>query len=342
MILQKVLSNRLVLQTIKKSSLVQPMLFKPTQSNVLKTANSFGFSTSARLGVRQMGRQRNFKQVKANAGSIAIGTGEAVVAGASVLGLGALCYYGLGMSKEVSVMDKALLWPQYVRDRVKDTYLYFGGSLITTGVSAYLISQSPALMRLVTRTGIMSMVVSIAAMVGTSMLCRSIEYQPGFGAKQLTWLLHTGVVGAAIAPLMLLGGPLMVRAAALTAGVAGGISAVAMCAPNEKFLNWGGPLAAGFGVVFLASIGSAFLPPTGAAGITLQSISMYGGLLLFSCLLLYNTQKTVKKAETHPQPSVYYKQRPYDPVNACMSMYMDVVNIFVRIAMMMAGGNRRK
>ena len=28
-----------------------------------------------------------------------------------------------------------------------------------------------------------------------------------------------------------------------------------MCAPSEKFLNMGGPLAMGFGVVFMASIG---------------------------------------------------------------------------------------
>ena len=40
-----------------------------------------------------------------------------------------------------------------------------------------------------------------------------------------------------------------------TAGVVGGLSTVAVCAPSEKFLNMGGPLAIGFGVVFCASIG---------------------------------------------------------------------------------------
>ena len=63
-------------------------------------------------------------------------------------------------------------------------------------------------------------------------------------------------MGAVIAPLTLLGGPLMMRAAWYTAGIVGGLSTVAMCAPSEKFLNMGGPLAVGFGVVFASSIGS--------------------------------------------------------------------------------------
>lgn len=62
-------------------------------------------------------------------------------------------------------------------------------------------------------------------------------------------------MGAVIAPLTLLGGPLMVRAAWYTAGIVGGLSTVAMCAPSEKFLNMGGPLAVGFGVIFASSLG---------------------------------------------------------------------------------------
>ena len=74
----------------------------------------------------------------------------------------------------------------------------------------------------------------------------------------------------------------------------------------------GGPLAIGFGAVFAASLGSMFLPPTTALGAGLYSISLYGGLVLFSGFLLYNTQRIVRRAESHP----YYAAVPYDPVNA--------------------------
>ena len=59
-------------------------------------------------------------------------------------------------------------------------------------------------------------------MMGTGMLCRSLPYKEGFGSKQLAWILHSCTVGAVIAPLTLLGGPLLIRAACYTAGVVGG------------------------------------------------------------------------------------------------------------------------
>ena len=45
-----------------------------------------------------------------------------------------------------------------------------------------------------------------------------------------------------------------------------GLSVVAMSAPSEKFLNMGGPLAAGLGVVFVSSLGKFVVilsPPLG-------------------------------------------------------------------------------
>ena len=101
----------------------------------------------------------------------------------------------------------------------------------------------------------------------------------------------------------------------------------------------GGPLAMGLGVVFAASLGSAFLPATTALGASLYSISLYGGLLLFGGFLLYDTQKIVYRAETHPQ----YGVRKFDPINASMGIYLDTINIFIRIAQILGmGGGRRK
>lgn len=40
-----------------------------------------------------------------------------------------------------------------------------------------------------------------------------------------------------------------------TAGIVGGLTTTAICAPNDKFLNYGGPLAMCLGFVFISSIG---------------------------------------------------------------------------------------
>lgn len=114
-----------------------------------------------------------------------------------------------------------------------------------------------------------------------------------------------------MAPLSFVGGPILLRAALYTAGVVGGLSTVAVCAPSDKFLYMGGPLAMGLGVVFVSSIGSAFLPPSSALGAGLYSMALYGGLLLFSAFLLYDTQRIVRKAETHPN----YAVQKFDPIN---------------------------
>jgi len=62
----------------------------------------------------------------------------------------------------------------------------------------------------------------MAAMIGSGMVCQALPYHEGFGAKQIAWLVHSAVVGSVVAPLTLLGGPLMIRAACYTAGVVGG------------------------------------------------------------------------------------------------------------------------
>ena len=67
-----------------------------------------------------------------------------------------------------------------------------------------------------------ALVTCIAAMWGSGMLCQSMPYTEGLGGKQLAWALHSGVVGAVIAPITLLGGPILVKAAVYTAGMVAG------------------------------------------------------------------------------------------------------------------------
>lgn len=40
-----------------------------------------------------------------------------------------------------------------------------------------------------------------------------------------------------------------------TAGLVGGLSTIAACAPSDKFLTMGAPLGMGLGVVLVASLG---------------------------------------------------------------------------------------
>jgi len=232
-----------------------------------------------------------------------------------------------------------MLWPEHVRQRIRDTYGYFGASIGITAVTAAGVFRTPALLNIVARGGLISMGVSIAAMIGSGMVARSIPYQEGFGKKQLAWMAHCAVLGAVVAPICFLGGPILYRAAWYTAGMVGGLSTVAACAPSDKFLYMGGPLAMGFGVIFMASLASNFLPPTTALGAGVYSLALYGGLILFGGFLLYDTQKIIHRAENHP----YYGLTKFDPINNSISIYTDTINIFIRIAQILAmNGGKRK
>uniref|UniRef100_A0A8C8VHN0 Growth hormone inducible transmembrane protein n=1 Tax=Pelusios castaneus TaxID=367368 RepID=A0A8C8VHN0_9SAUR len=308
---------------------------------------SKGYASNARMGVRrrkigQEIKEAAFEPAKETAFKIDQ-MGRWIVAGGAAVGLGALCYYGTGMSNEIGVIEKSVIWPQYVKDRIRSTYMYFAGSVGLTALSAVAVSRSPALMSLMMRGSWLAIGATFAAMIGAGVLVRSISYEGNPGAKHLAWMLHAGVMGAVVAPLTLLGGPLLMRAAWYTAGVVGGLSTVAMCAPSEKFLNMGGPLGVGLGLVLVSSVGSMFLPPTSAFGAGMYSIAIYGGLILFSMFLLYDTQKVIKRAETHPVPM--YGVAKYDPINSCLGIYTDTLNIFIRLAVMLAsggGGGRKK
>jgi len=265
--------------------------------------------------------------------------GRGVVLGASAFGMGALAFYGMGLSNQASALDNSFGWSQLVRDRIHTSYAYLGAGLASTVASSVLIFRSPTLISLASRGSLTAMLVTMAAVWGSSILVHALPYSEGFGPKQMAFLGHTALIGGVLAPLAFLGGAIVLRAAVYTAGIVGGLSTIAVCAPSERFLSWGAPLGIGLGAVFAANLGAMFLPPTSALGAGLASVAIYGGLVLFSAFLLYDTQRLIKKAETHPTFAV----QPFDPINASMSVYMDIINIFVRIVYILGmGGNRKK
>lgn len=162
--------------------------------------------------------------------------GKGMLATAGVFGIGALCFYGLGMSNETGALEKSHLWPQYVKERIKTTYMYFGSGIAVTAASAMAAFRSPGIMSIVTKNGLMGLAICMAAIMGTGILTQTIEYKQGFGAKQMAWLLHAGVMGAMLAPMCFMGGSILIKAAWYTAGVVGGLSTIAV-SRGEFFFN---------------------------------------------------------------------------------------------------------
>ena len=93
---------------------------------------------------------------------------------------------------------------------------------------------------------------------------------------------------------------------------------------------------AGLVAVFLASIGSVALPVTAIrTASVLQNISVYGGVAVFSGLVLWDTQKIIAHADKA------YDTRQLSPINDAISIYLDFINLFIRILMIMSNQRRK-
>lgn len=288
-----------------------------------------------RRGFASQVKSEVLHQVEARHGTqSAYHVGRLMLAGGSIIGIGSLCYYGLGLSKEEGAIDRYQFWPKHVRERISKTFLYFAGGLGVCGLSALAVSRSPGLLRIMANRPILSSVGCLVGAIGSSLLCMSIPYSPeSLPMKLAAFAAFGSFMGASLTPLLLVAGPLAYRAAAYTAVVVGGLSFTAACAPSDKFLHMAGPLSIGLGIVCVASIGGLFMSPGGVAFSIIDVVTVYGGLLLFSGFLLYDCQNIFHKAEL---------SSTYDPVNESIGIYLDTVNIFIRILTILINSNSRK
>merc|ERR1719362_1834504 len=126
------------------------------------------------------------------------------------------------------------------------------------------------------------------------------------------------------------GGAIVQQAALITGCIIGGMSTAAMVSPSDTFLRMGPYLGVGLGVVIAASLGGMFFPGSSL----LMNVSLYGGLGLFGLMSAHDAQRVLHDAQVAQQ---------FDPIGEQMGLYMDAVNIFVRIVqiLMMQQGRRK-
>lgn len=260
-----------------------------------------------------------------------------VIGGAASFGILALSAYGATRAgEEADALKSAMagiedsFYPDYVRTRLRHTFTAFGGGIAFTALAGFGALQSGLVMRMATMNPTMVMIGSMVATIGSMTLCRSISKENTF-AKLSSMGLFNLAIGVTLAPVGLLGGPIVLRAAMYTGAIVGGLSLVAANAPSDRFLNWGGALGMGLGALIIASFGGALIP---AAAPLLHKVSLYGGLGLFSAFILYDTQRIIAHAKVLPDEH-------FDPVNESISVYMDAVNIFIRIAMILSGSKKK-
>jgi len=217
-------------------------------------------------------------------------------------------------------MQKQMFHPE-VQRRLRTTMGYFGGACAGTGVAMHLLRNSS----LAYMNPWLYMGLAIAAQLGVLFT----DYEKNWALKNVLLAGWVGLVSAGLVPLIhMYSMPVLFDAMLATGVTMGSLGLVAYNAPSQQFLNMGGVLALGLGGMLGVSIMQMFNPASKA----LFNIWLYGGLALFSMFVLYDTQMVLMRAKT---------EHNFDPINNCMHIYMDAINLFIRFAMIF-GNSKRK
>ena len=170
----------------------------------------------------------------------------------------------------------------------------------------------------------------LVATWGAIYLTQSIDYHSSPLPKHLAWMATSSLIGLSIMPLCAIAGGAIVQQAALITGcIVGSMSLAAMASPNDTFLKMGPYLGVGLGVVIAASLGGMFFP----GSTLLMNVSLYGGLGLFGLFVAHDSQRVLHDAQVAPR---------FDPIGEQMGLYLDTINIFVRVVQILMMSQRRK
>jgi len=311
----------------------------------LRTSNIRPLKFNSNLFARQRRNPNVFKEAETALPEIpGYSTGAKLTAGVSAIGLGALVYNGFNLSNSKDrALDRVVVWPQYIRQRIASSYNYLFQGLVVTGLSAFMVLRSPRAMALATRGGWGSFIATIAAMIGLQIGTRAVPFESeGLNlAKHGMWAAHAAFMGFMLAPMVAMYGEVVAQAALYTGGITAGISAIGWTAPSNEYLKMWGPFSMIAGCVFIAAMASPFFNPVTPAGGALFSLVLWGGLCISGVGMFMSTQRMIAQAEQHPAPSQWSQGRAFDPINASLGVYVDMIMMFQRLLFIL-GSNRRK
>jgi len=262
-------------------------------------------------------------------------TGVQMIGGAACLGLGALIASGLSQPASYVPANSRKLMGEFggkayaarVRNRIASTYGALTVGLGMTAATAVMAYRGGLAMRMMQMNPWMLMGITLFGTIGCMMGTQMTDKRNPL--KYVWWTGFNACVGLSLVPVGMFGGAIVSQAAMITGVIVGSLSAVAAASPGDTFLSMGPMLGCGLGVIIAASLGQVFFP----ASTLLMNVSLYGGLGLFGLYTCYDTQKIMYHAQM---------DNDFDPINRQIGIYMDTINIFIRVAQILAMSNRRK
>jgi len=152
--------------------------------------------------------------------------------------------------------------------------------------------------------------------------------------RQNIFLGVGALLGMGIGPLVAMSAPGVVFAAALgTSAIFAGFTIAALRAKRKSMLMLGGVLGGSLLMLIACAVASLVLPLVGVTSPAilgaLHSINLYFGLGIFSLFIAYDTQRMIED----------FKAGDTDHVSPALSLFMNIINIFIRLLQIFSGRN---
>ncbi|KAK4047798.1 hypothetical protein OIV83_005140 [Microbotryomycetes sp. JL201] len=253
---------------------------------------------------------------------------------ATRVGIAAVAAVGLHLGLNRETRDS--LSP-YESSYLNDTFKWTGAGLAITALTARGLHASGFAVRLMSANPWVVMIGGVACGIGSMMAVYNTEPGP---AHTAAWALFSAVQGATLSPMFFLNPAVLSRAGLYTVGAVAGLSYVGATAKSEQFLWLGGPLMAGLGVLICASLAPLVMPRMSLRSLSMiENVTAYGGVALFSGMILFDVQRVLKTAQLAERGVVRR-----DPVRQSVSMILDIINLFTRIVqvLLLQQGRSRK
>lgn len=207
---------------------------------------------------------------------------------------------------------------------VRRTYGLVFLSVIVTMLGAAFAFRQESLLRAVVQHPFITFACMFAPLIMAQRAARD------FPRNVIYTFLFTFIEGIWLAPFLLMANasaPGSVGQAALLTLVAfGGLTLYATMSRRD-FSAWGSFFMIGLVVLFVAMLINMFVA-SAAAGVWLAAV----GVLIFSGLLVFDTWRIMRSGTFGPD----------DYVIAAVSIYLDLLNMFIFILSLLSGGNRRR
>lgn len=218
------------------------------------------------------------------------------------------------------------------RAKVQSAYGYvFGGFVITAlaGKAAHISGFSLQLLK-------HPFLIGIPLTIGTGVsIYTVVDSDKKDGASQkIKWVAFNILMGASLSVIGFYSKQLITQAAAISLAIGGTATLISYLAPDETFLKWQGPILNGLTGLSIAGFISGFFPKQAAEYGVNKAIS-YLGLLAVSGILMGSTQRLFKEAKS-------LSTKKFDPIISSLGVYLDGVNIFVRVINIIAESQKEE